>query len=155
MSNVNRSPPATPPAVLISTASSSAAGCPGQRTRSEPASRTCARRVLPATCLTENDRLPTARLAAKIASRSVPSPACGGGLGRGPACDIIEETPTRRFAPTSPFQGEVFSLSDRHRTLQRRLVELGARARINHLPAIHHEEIVAQFLREIEILLHE
>src|SRR6478735_5310147 len=146
MSSAKVSPPAIPPAVLISTASSSAAGAPGQRTRSEPASCTPARRVLPATCLTENATLPCARLAAKIVSvfaattpaTSAPAKLC--------LCMIFSRK------PVSPFRDHAL---DRHCALQRRLVEARTIARVNHLAAIHHQEAVAQLLGEIEILLHQ
>ena len=89
------------------------AGAPGQRTRSEPASCTRARRVLPATCLTANETLPTARLAAKIASL---------------------------FAANAPVTSAPAKDLNRHRALERRLVEIAAARRIDHRAAIHHEE---------------
>src|SRR5215510_16126347 len=55
-----------PPAVLTITASRSAATGPGKRTRSEPASPTCRRRVTPRAAATDSATWPRARLAAKV-----------------------------------------------------------------------------------------
>ena len=78
------------------------------------------------TILTDSAMRPTARLAAKMASLL--------------------------FAANAPVTSAPENL-DRHRALERRLVEVGAARRIDHLAAIHHGEMVAQFLRKVEILL--
>src|SRR4051794_34549976 len=66
MSMSKRSPPATPPAVLTNTAESPWASDEGKRTRNEPDSCSCRRRVTPSTRATSNATAPTARLDAKI-----------------------------------------------------------------------------------------
>src|SRR5215471_17043451 len=68
MSMPKRSPPAMPPAVFTSTASSARPAGPGKRTRSEPCSATRLRRVTPAVAATASAIRPSARLAAKIIS---------------------------------------------------------------------------------------
>src|SRR5205814_2764417 len=44
---------------------------------------------------------------------------------------------------------------NRHRAFERGLIEIGTARRIDHLPAIHDKEVVAQLVRKIEILLDE
>ena len=42
---------------------------------------------------------------------------------------------------------------NRHRAFERGLIEIGTARRIDHLPAIHDKEVVAQLVRKIEIVL--
>src|ERR1700738_5130090 len=70
MSRSKRSPPATPPAVLMSTASSSRARAPGKCMRSPPASCSRTRRVIPRPYSATSAMRPTARFAANTCALS-------------------------------------------------------------------------------------
>src|SRR5262249_30443204 len=68
ISIATRSPPAMPPAVFTSIASSDGPAAPGKRTRNEPCSATRRRRVTPPSAATASATRPSARLAAKSCS---------------------------------------------------------------------------------------
>src|SRR5215510_7531682 len=114
-----------PPAVLTITASRSAAAGPGNRTRSEPASPTCRRRVTPRAAATDSATWPLARLAAKVCAA---------------------------FAKTDTAIASSENLERQH-ALECRLVHAVAGARIHDGAALHHDEMVAEFARKVEILL--
>src|SRR3981081_525996 len=71
-----RPPPATPPAVLTNTADRPCASGDGNRTRNEPDSCRCRRRVTPSTRCTSKATDPTARLAAKISEAALMVSVC-------------------------------------------------------------------------------
>src|SRR5580704_16629498 len=109
------------------TASSSLPSQFGNRTRSEPASRTCSRRVTLPRAPTPSAMLPLARLAAKTSLLAVVAP--------------LKTALSRTLYGEGPFQ--------------RRLVHVGAARGINDRAAIHHCELITQFLREIQVLLNQ
>src|SRR6266851_4824912 len=149
--SVKRSPPATPPAVLTMTASSSAEAGPGQRTRSGPSSRRRERRVTPALARTASTMLPTARFAANVQATS--ATAC-------PTFAPLSSSqpnpgPLRRAmqAALKPDMTSKAERSNRHCAFERRLVHRVTAAGIDDRAAIHHREMVPQLAREVEILL--
>src|SRR5690349_11074178 len=131
MSMPKRSPPAMPPAVFTSTASSARAAGPGKRTRTEPCSATRLRRVTPAFAATVSARRPSARLAAKTVSADA---AAG-------------DTRPLGFADAPRLRLE------RHGAPQRSLVQAGAVARIGDAAAVHDHEMIAELVGKVEILL--
>src|SRR5215467_7820868 len=118
MSRSKRSPPAIPPAVLMSTASSSRLRCPGKCMRSPPDSCRRLRCVIPRPYSAVSSMRATARFAANTCARS-----------------------SARL------------ISQRQRALERRLVHVGSAARVDNGAAVHDGKIVAEFAREVEILL--
>src|SRR5882762_2695035 len=130
-----RSPPATPPAVLTSTAESPSASGEGNRTRSEPDSCKVPRRVTPSSRRTSKATLPWARLAAKIAD----------------AARVVRIRP--RSVPWSSATER-----PRHKALQGHLaadlarVEVGAVTGIFHRAPVHDRKIVAELAGKVEIL---
>src|ERR1043166_930083 len=118
MSRSKRSPPAIPPAVLMSTACSSRARCPGKCMRSPPDSCKRLRCVIPRPYSAVTAMRATARFAANTCARS----------------------PARL-------------MSQCQRPLERRLVHIGPAARVNDGAAVHDGKMVAEFAREVEILL--
>src|SRR5262245_11159923 len=140
------------------TASSSAAGGPGQRTRSEPSSRRRARRVAPALAPTASAMRPMARFAANVRA----------GLQAGSLVDLAtacltlhpSSSPLRKPNPCprrrSTFAGDGLdrnARSNRHRALERGLVHAVAAAGIDDRAAVHDGEMVTELAREVEILL--
>src|SRR5262245_47570604 len=114
-----------PPAVLTITASRSAAAGPGKRTRSEPASPTCRRRVTPRAAATDSATSARGRLAEKVWA-------------------ALAKTDTAIASSEN---------LERQHALECRLVHAVAGARIHDGAALHHSEMVAEFARKVEILL--
>src|SRR5277367_1838184 len=133
------SPPAMPPAVLTKTADRPSASGDGKRTRNEPDSCRCRRRVTPSTRWTSNFTAPRARLASNIAedalvvsvrirSQALPRtarPVCG------PRC----KTRLQRHL-AADFAG----------------VEVAAIAGEFHRAPVHDGELVAELAGKVEIL---
>src|ERR1700751_3760259 len=118
MSRSKRSPPAIPPAVLMSTASSSRMRCPGKCMRSPPDSCRRARVVMPR-----------------------------------PYSAVSAMRPIARFAANTCARSSARLISQRQRALERRLVHVGPAAGVDDGAAVHDGKIVAEFAREVEILL--
>src|SRR5712675_644578 len=135
MSISKRSPPATPPAVLTSTAERPSASGEGNRTRSEPDSCRRPRRVTPSCKRTLKRTSPWARLAAKIAD----------------AARVVRIRP--RSVPWSSATER-----PRHKALQGHLaadlvgIEVRAVASIFHRAPVHDRKIVAELTGKVEIL---
>src|SRR5205085_11325918 len=117
------SPSAMPPAVLIRTADRASTSGDGNRTRSEPASRTRCRRVRPSRLRTRSSTVPTARFAANAAGKAVE-----------PDCRML---PPRTKMARMALQG--------HRPADRGRVEVGAIAAKLDRATIHHGKCVAEF----------
>src|SRR6476646_5233814 len=157
MAMENRSPPVMPPPVLTITASSASPAALGKRTRSEPSSCTRARRVTPPAAATASAMWPVARLAAKVCARSslasITRPAVMPREGWHPVNTKASAYAIGRGVLGPRFRGDDAGPSYRQRAFERAFVHAVTLAGIDDGAALHHQQMVAQFLREVQILL--